>query len=107
MIHVIATVELQPGTRAAFLSEFSRVAPEVRAEDGCIEYGATIDLASGLPAQVPIRSDGVTVVEKWSDLEALSAHLGAPHMKAYRERVKAFVIRTTLQILAPAGEPIG
>src|SRR5262249_23731183 len=105
LIHVIATIELHSGKREAFLSEFSRIVRQVRAEDGCIEYGATIDLASGLPAQVPMRPDSVTVVEKWSNLEALSAHLGAPHMKAYRECIKAFVIRTTLQVLAPAGEP--
>jgi len=105
MIHVIATIELQPESRESFLREFAQVAPQVRAEDGCIEYGGAIDLASGIPAQVPIRPDGVTVVEKWSNLEALSAHLAAPHMKAYRGRVKAFVIRTTLQVLAPAGEP--
>ena len=104
MIHVLATIELHPGTRDAFLSELSRVAPQVRAEDGCIEYGATIDVASGLPAQVPVRPDGVIVVEKWLNLDALSAHLGASHMRAYRERVKAFVIRTTLQVLAPVDE---
>ena len=104
MIHVIAAIELHPGTRELFLHEFTQLAPEVRAEDGCIEYGGAIDLASGLSAQIPVRPDVVTVVEKWSSLEALAAHLAASHMKAYRERVKPFVVRTTLQVLAPAGE---
>lgn len=106
MIHVIATIELHSDTRTRFLHEFSQLVPQVRAEDGCIEYGGAIDLTTGLPAQVPIRPNVVTVVEKWSNLEALSAHLAAPHMKAYRERIKAFVVRTTLQVLAPAGEPV-
>jgi quinol monooxygenase YgiN len=105
MIHVIATIELHPETRERFLLEFGRLVPQVRGEQGCIEYGAATDLPSGLPAQVPIRPNGVTVVEKWSSLEALSAHLASPHMKAYRERVKAFVVRTTLQVLAPATDP--
>jgi quinol monooxygenase YgiN len=105
MIHVIATVELHPGTRQQFLHEFTQLVPRVRAEDGCIEYGGAIDLASGLSAQVPIRPDVVTIVEKWSSLAALAAHLAAPHMKAYREQVKTLVVRTTLQVLAPAGEP--
>jgi quinol monooxygenase YgiN len=105
MIHVIATIELHPGKRERFLPEFSQLVPQVRAERGCIEYGGAIDLTSGLSAQVPIRPDVVIVVEKWSSLEALSAHLAAPHMKAYRERIKAFVVGTTLQVLAPVGEP--
>ena len=50
-----------------------------------------------------MRPDVVTIVEKWSGLEQLNAHLVAPHMKAYRERVKPFVVRTTLQVLEPVG----
>jgi len=101
MIHVIATVELQPGTRQRFLDEFAKVQPAVRAEVGCIEYGAAVDLSTTIPVQIPLRPDVATIVEKWSGLEQLNAHLVAPHMKAYRERVKPFVVRTTLQVLAP------
>jgi len=101
VIHVIATVELHPETRARFLHEFSQVAPHVRAEQGCIEYGAAVDLATGIAVQIPVRSNAVTIVEKWSSLETLQAHLAAPHMKAYRERVKDFVVRTTLPVLEP------
>ncbi|HTS52996.1 MAG TPA: putative quinol monooxygenase [Burkholderiales bacterium] len=101
MIHVIATVELQPGTRQCFLDEFAQVVPKVRAEVGCIEYGAAVDLATSIPVQVPMRPDVATIVEKWSGLEQLNAHLVAPHMKAYRERVRPFVMRTTLQVLEP------
>jgi quinol monooxygenase YgiN len=103
MIHVIATVELQPGKRQSFLDEFAQVVPKVKAEVGCIEYGAAVDLATTIPVQVPMRPDVATIVEKWSGLEQLNAHLVAPHMKAYRERVKGFVVRTTLQVLAPVG----
>ena len=105
MIHVIATVELQAGTRQHFLDEFAQVVPKVKAEVGCIEYGAAVDLATSIPVQVPMRPDVATIVEKWSGLEQLNAHLVAPHMKAYRERVKPFVVRTTLQVLAPVGAP--
>jgi quinol monooxygenase YgiN len=105
MIHVIATVELHPGTRQRFLDEFAKVVPEVRAEAGCIEYGAAVDLATSIAVQVPMRPDVATIVEKWSGLEQLNAHLVAPHMKAYRERVKPLVVRTTLQVLAPVRVP--
>jgi len=43
----------------------------------------------------------VTIVEKWESLEALQAHVVAPHMAAYRERVKDFVVRVSLQVLEP------
>jgi quinol monooxygenase YgiN len=102
VIHVIATIELNPNSRERFLQEFSRLVPEVRAENGCIEYGAAVDVATAIAVQIPLRPDVVTIVEKWSSLEALNAHLTAPHMKSYRERVKPLVVRTTLQVLEPA-----
>ncbi|MFN0051753.1 MAG: putative quinol monooxygenase [Planctomycetales bacterium] len=104
MIHVIATIELQPGQRAPFLKEFHQLVPLVRAEAGCLEYGPTVDVSTDLSAQIPLRPDAVTVVEKWSDLAALKAHLVAPHMLEYRPRVKHLVKATTLQVLEPAGE---
>ena len=84
MVHVLATIELQSGVRTRFLGEFQQIVPTVRAEDGCLEYGATVDVFTGLVAQLPLRDDVVVVVEKWRDLPSLEAHLGAPHMTAYR-----------------------
>jgi quinol monooxygenase YgiN len=101
MIHVIATIELVDGQRTAFLKEFQAIVPAVRAEAGCLEYGPAIDLASGMAAQGPPRENVVTVVEKWTDLAALKAHSIAPHMEAYRPRVKQMVLSTKLQILEP------
>ena len=102
MIHVLATIDLRPQTRDRFLEEFRGIVPEVLAEAGCIEYGAAVDLQTELPAQPPARADVTVIVEKWSDLDALRAHLVAPHMLAYRERVKPYVVRSTLQVLEPA-----
>ena len=106
MVHVIATIQLQDGTREAFLDHFRQIVSAVRAEDGCLQYEGTVDLQTGLGAQPPLRDDAMTVVEQWRDLAALKAHLAAPHMIAYRERVKAMVIRTTLHVLTPVpGNP--
>ena len=102
MIHVIATIQLHPGVRDRFLDEFRKLVPDVRAENGCLEYGAAVDVDSGLGPQLPLRPDVVTVVEKWADLDALRAHAKTPHMGAYRERVKAYVAGTSLQVLEPA-----
>jgi quinol monooxygenase YgiN len=102
MIFVIATIQLVPGKRVDFLKEFHALVPKVRAEQGCIEYGPTIDVATLIPSQPPVREDVVTVVEKWSSLEALQAHLMAPHMLEYRGKVKDLVAGVSLQVLEPA-----
>lgn len=102
MIHVIATIAVKPGRRDAFLAEFHRVVPAVLAEDGCLAYGPAVDVASGIPAQPPPRQDAVVVIEQWRDLAALRAHLEAPHMGAYRERVQDLVVGAQLQVLQPA-----
>ncbi|MFO0954711.1 MAG: putative quinol monooxygenase [Isosphaeraceae bacterium] len=102
MIHVIATIELREGTREAFLDEFRKIVPPVRAEEGCIEYGPAVDVDSGISAQGGVRPDVVTVVEKWETLDHLRAHLSAPHMVEYRPKVQDFVVRTTLAVLEPA-----
>ena len=102
MVHVVATIEVHSGARTRFLGEFQQVVPAVRAEDGCLEYGAAVDVPTSLAAQPPVRDHVVVVVEKWRDLPALEAHLAAPHMTAYRARVKDLVAQTTLQVLAPA-----
>jgi quinol monooxygenase YgiN len=102
MIYVIATIEVAAGKRAEVLAEFRRIAPLVRAEDGCIEYGPAVDVPSGLAAQPPARPDVITVIEKWASLDALRAHTAAPHMDEYRRRVAGLVQRVTLHVLEPA-----
>jgi quinol monooxygenase YgiN len=99
MISVIAEIEVVDGKRDAFLAEFHRLVPDVRAEVGCIEYGPTCDAVTDISAQIPHRENIVTVVEKWESVETLKAHLVAPHMVAYRPRVKDIVVGTTLRIL--------
>ena len=102
MLHVLATIEVAEGKRTAFLAEFHKLVPLVRAEDGCVEYGAAIDVPTAIPVQTPVRDDVVMVVEKWTTLDALNAHLAAPHMAEYRQRVAGLVQKVALQILQPA-----
>ncbi len=101
MIHVIATIELTPGTRDAFLTEFRKLIPDVHAEAGCIEYGPAIDAQTEIPTQAKIGADKVVIIEKWESLAHLKAHSVAPHMQAYRPRVKDYVKSMALQVLAP------
>ncbi len=102
MIHVIATIELVPGAREAYLAVFRKLIADVRAEPGCIEYGPAIDAQTDLANQAKVGPDKVVVVEKWEDLAALKAHSVTQHMQAYRINVKDFVIGVNLLVLDPA-----
>ena len=101
MIQVIATIELKPGCREEFLPLLNANVPKVKAEDGCLAYDPCVDIDSGLLSQGKISDDVVTLVEAWSSLEALQAHLKAPHMAEYREKVKDMVTNVTIQVLKP------
>lgn len=102
MIHVIATVELHPGKRDAFLAEFRKVIPDVLAEAGCIEYGPTIDAETDIAIQFKVGADRVVIIEKWATVATLKAHSVAPHMQAYRAKVKDYVKGMELRVLTPA-----
>lgn len=101
MIHVIATIRLRPGRLEDFLDKFRELVPLVLSEAGCIEYGPTIDLATSIGGQPPIRRDAVTVVEKWESVKSLEDHLAAPHMAAYRDAVKELVEGVEIVVLQP------
>ena len=99
MVYVIATLELAPGKRSAFLAEFAKVMPLVRAEQGCIEYAPAIDADTDIASQYRIGPDKVTIVEKWESIDALRAHDTSSHMQAYRGRVKDYVRGKEIRIL--------
>ncbi len=102
MIHVVATIQLVAGKRDEFLRHFHELVPQVHNEDGCLEYGPTVDAVGEAPAQRPPRADTVVVIERWRDLDALRAHLAAAHMAEYRAKVADLVSSVELQILQPA-----
>jgi len=103
MIHVVATITVKPGQRDRFLAEFHSIVAPTLAENGCLRYQPTIDISPRIHAkQVAERPEVVTIIEAWRDIPALEAHLTAPHMAAYRERVKDMVISGALQITQDA-----
>ena len=101
MIQVVATIELKPNSLDEYLAILNENVPNVKAEEGCLAYEPSVDLESGLPVQGEIRKNTVTLVEAWVNLDALHAHLKAPHMAAYREAVKDYVRDVRLQVLQP------
>ena len=101
MIQVIATIELRPDCLDEFLTILHENVPRVKAEEGCLAYEPMVDVDSGLPVQGKIRQNTVTLVEAWVNLDALHAHLKAPHMATYRVAAKDYVQDVRLQVLRP------
>ena len=87
MLHVVAIITAKPGQRDAVLEAFRANVPAVHAEDGCIEYGATVDADFG-GIQTKFGPDTFVVVEKWASAEALKAHAASPHMAAYGAKTR-------------------
>jgi len=102
MIHVVAVITAKPGMREKILQAFRANVPAVRAEKGCIEYGAVVDADPALPIQTKWGPDSFLVIEKWESMDALKAHAAAPHMAAYAGKVKELIASRTIHILQPA-----
>jgi quinol monooxygenase YgiN len=102
VIHVIAVITAKPGKREEVLRHFRANVPAVRAEKGCIEYGAAVDADPALPVQTKYGPDTFVVVEKWEGIDALKAHAAAPHMAAYGAKTKDLLASRVIHILSPA-----
>jgi quinol monooxygenase YgiN len=101
MIHVVAVITTKPGQRASVLTAFQENAPAVRAESGCIEYTATVDISASAKAWATFGPDTFVVVEKWESREALEAHAVSSHMQAYAGRVRDRIVSRAIHVLAP------
>lgn len=98
MLHVIAIVTAIPGRRDTLLAAFLDNVPNVRSEDGCLEYVATVDADFG-PMQTPLGPDSFAVVEKWTTADALRAHGAAAHMAAYRAASGHLIANSDVYVL--------
>ena len=102
MVHVIAVITAKPGMREKILEAFRANVPAVRAEQGCIEYGAAVDADPALKFQTRWGPDTFLAIEKWQSMEALKAHAAAPHMAAYAAKTKDLIASRAVHILSPA-----
>ena len=99
MIHVIAVITAKPGMRDSILQAFRANVPAVKAEQGCIEYGAAVDAENALAFQTKHGPDTFLVIEKWATADDLKAHAAAPHMAAYGAKVKDWLAGRVIHVL--------
>ncbi len=98
MIYVVATIQVTAGHRDAFLVAQRDLLPLVRAEQGCIEYVPSVAVAVTDPPKTALPDNLVIMHEKWESLDALKAHSAAPHMLAFREKVKKLVVGVKIDV---------
>jgi len=101
VINVIASIHIKENKKQEFIEIFKSNIQKVLNEKGCVEYVPTIDFPTNLPPQ-EVNENVVTIIEKWSSFEDLEAHLIAPHMIAYKDRVKDLIEKVSLKILTAA-----
>jgi quinol monooxygenase YgiN len=99
MIHVVAIITTKPGKRDEILGHFRANVPAVKAEKGCIEYGAAVDLEGMGTAK--FGPDTFVVVEKWESTDALKAHSAAPHLAAYAAKTRENIANRVIHVLSP------
>ena len=102
MIHVLAMITAHPGMRGHILEAYRGNVAAVRAEAGCLQYEAVIDVASVAPGMARFGDDAFVVVERWESMVALQAHAVAPHMKAYAAKVKEWTANRAIHVLEAA-----
>jgi quinol monooxygenase YgiN len=74
--HVVATTQVKPESRDAFIKGAKECIDGTRKEKGCIAY----------ESHTSINDPNLfVVVERWETREDLNAHGRAPHMKVWRE----------------------
>ncbi len=101
IVHVVAVITTKPGKREEVLAAFNENVPNVHAEDGCIEYGPTVDTGGVGAFQTAVGPDTFVVIEKWQSLDHLKAHAAAPHMAAYAAKVKDMLADRVIHVLSP------
>ncbi len=76
MIYVIATTQVKPDAREAYIKGAKDCITATRQENGCLSYESHASIND---------PDVFVVVERWESREDLNAHGKAPHMKVWRE----------------------
>ncbi|MQY06796.1 putative quinol monooxygenase [Actinomadura macrotermitis] len=70
-VQLVILITTLPGRGQEQVAAFERLAPIVRAEEGCLQYD--MHQVSGNP-------DRFVLIERWASQEALAAHDATPHM---------------------------
>ncbi len=91
MIHLIATLTIEPGSLAAVTAAVQPCLKATREEEGCISYDLFVDVND---------ETRLVFVERWKDRAALDAHFKTPHLKAWREAGGRYFTSRKIEIIS-------
>jgi quinol monooxygenase YgiN len=92
VIYVVAELRLKPGMADKAVVEARKVVAGTVKEDGCIFYDMHRSVND---------ADKLVVVERWASREALDRHMHTPHLKAWREAGKEFILERKVEVITP------
>jgi quinol monooxygenase YgiN len=102
VIQLIITVTTRPGCVTDYVAAFRALAPQVRLENGCIEYEIYVD-STDSRFDNEVRPDTVVLCEKWESIEALQRHTrGSAALDEFRRRIKDVKLESRYRLLTPA-----
>lgn len=99
MLNVIAIMNARPAKRDELLRLLRAIVPEVRRENGCIEFGPPVIDAPGYD-QATFGPNKIVVIEKWSSSQALDAHAKAKHMVEFTAQAAHLIDSIAVHVLA-------
>ena len=92
MIYLVATLEIKDGSLTELLKLASPCIAATRNESGCISY----DLLHSTT-----NESELVFVERWKDQAAIDAHFIEPHLIAWRDAAKPYVVNQKIEIIHP------
>jgi quinol monooxygenase YgiN len=101
MIQLIITVTTIPGRVEEYIGAFARIAPQVRLEEGCIQYELYRD-SNDPRFDNEVRKDTLIICEKWESIELLQAHSrNSEPLIEFRKAVKDIKLSSSYVLLSP------
>lgn len=102
-VYVLCRFDLKPDADIAdYIAKTRAVVPAVRAENGCQMYTLLEDAETSWEKPMRFGERTLWMIEKWDSIDALKAHLEAPHMKAFGPTVRSMRASGTFHVLQEA-----
>jgi quinol monooxygenase YgiN len=99
-VYVLCRFDLKPDADIAdYVSKTLSIVPTVRAENGCQMYTLLKDAQTDWEKPMRFGERTLWMIEKWDSIEALKAHINAPHMKAFGPTVRPMRSSGTFHVL--------
>ncbi len=87
---------------ADYVAAFGAIAPQVRLEAGCVEYGIYVD-SKDPRFDNEVRPNTLVLCEKWASIDALQTHTrSSPALGEFRKKVKDIKLESSYVLLTPA-----